>query len=79
MQNTDEHLLKLFHNNLVGMILTNENHIIVDVNDNILQLTEFAKEEMVGKTTPETKIIDYKIATDFSLEFEEHQIFNNAH
>ncbi len=77
MKKADEHFLKLFHNNLVGMILTDEQHIIVDVNSNILQLTEFAREEMIGKTTPETKIISETVVRDFWLEFEQNQILLN--
>ena len=77
MKKADEHFLKLFHNNLVGMILTDEQHIIVDVNNNLLQLTEFAREEMIGKTTPEIKIISEAVVNDFWLEFEQNQILQN--
>ena len=77
MKKADEYFLKLFHNNLVGMILTDEQHIIVDVNNNLLQLTEFVREEMIGKTTPETKIISEAVVNDFWLEFEQNQILQN--
>lgn len=48
--NPDEKFLKVFNNNLVGMILTNEQHIITAMNDHLLTLAELERKEVIGKT-----------------------------
>ncbi|HMK03926.1 MAG TPA: PAS domain S-box protein [Ferruginibacter sp.] len=42
--------MKIFHNNLVGMILTDKDHLITDVNDHLLHLTELERKDTIGKT-----------------------------
>ena len=58
MNTADEKFLKLFHNNLVGMILTDENHRVTDINDHMLRLAELDREETVGKTGFELGLVD---------------------
>lgn len=36
MKEGDDKFLKLSHNNLVGRILTNEDHRVTDINDHLL-------------------------------------------
>lgn len=49
----DEKFLKLFHNNLVGMILTDEDHLITDVNEHFLKLAGENREDLIGKSALE--------------------------
>ena len=53
----DTNFLKIFHNNLVGMILTNENHVITDINNHLLKLAELERKDVIGKTGTELGII----------------------
>jgi len=46
----DSDFLRIFHNNLVGMVLTDEQHLITDINDNLLKLIGLEKEHVLGKT-----------------------------
>jgi PAS domain S-box-containing protein len=50
--------LSIFNNNLVGMILTNEDHIITHINDHLLQLAGLDRKEVIGKTGVELEILD---------------------
>jgi PAS domain S-box-containing protein len=50
MKGTDEKFLKLFHNSLVGMILTDEHHRVTDINDHLLHLTRLKRADAIGKT-----------------------------
>ncbi|MFM6925021.1 MAG: PAS domain S-box protein [Ferruginibacter sp.] len=46
----DSDFLRIFHNNLVGMVLTDEQHLITDINENLLALIGLTKEHVIGKT-----------------------------
>ena len=54
----DSNFLKIFHNNLVGMVLTNEQHLITDINDNVLKLIGLNKENVIGKTALEAGVLN---------------------
>ncbi len=55
---SDEKFLKVFNNNLVGMLLSNEQHIIIDMNDHLLSLAEMHRMEVIGKTGIELGILN---------------------
>lgn len=78
MLNTgDNNFLKLFHNRLVGMIITNEQHIIVDVNDQLLHITEMEREDVMGKTGLELGILDEAfVKGSWQQLLENERIFN---
>ncbi|MBL7696422.1 MAG: PAS domain-containing protein, partial [Ferruginibacter sp.] len=54
----DEKFLKLFHNNLVGMICTDEDHRVTDINDHLLDLIGLERHEALGKTGIELNLLD---------------------
>jgi len=54
----DSNFLKIFHNNLVGMVLTDEQHLITDINDNVLKLIGLSKENVIGKTALNAGILN---------------------
>ncbi len=54
----DEKFLKLFHNNLVGMICTDEEHRVTDINDHLLRLIGLERNQAIGKTGIELKLMD---------------------
>lgn len=54
----DADFYKIFHNNLVGMVLTNEQHLITDINDNVLKLIGLGKENVIGKTALEAGVLN---------------------
>jgi len=58
MNSSNQYFLKMFHNNLVGMILTDEEHVIVDVNDHLLELTDMESTDVIGKTGIELGILN---------------------
>lgn len=60
----DEKFNRIFYNNLVGMILTDHNHIIIDINDHALQLTELERNETIGKTGIDAGIFNEKSLKD---------------
>ncbi len=60
----DEKFNRIFHNNLVGMILTDHNHIIIDINDHALQLAELERNETIGKTGIDAGIFNEKSLKD---------------
>lgn len=49
-QQYDSNFLKIFHNNLVGMVLTDDQHLITDINDQVLTLIGLKKEDVIGRT-----------------------------
>ncbi|MGB4843740.1 MAG: PAS domain S-box protein [Ferruginibacter sp.] len=77
MQNGGRHFLKLFHNNLVGMMITNSKHIIVDINDNLLKLTQMSREDVIGKTALEIHILNKKFVQDTWQELSEKKTIQN--
>ena len=54
----DEKFLKLFHNNLVGMICTDEDHRVTDINDHLLDLIGLERHEALGKTGIELNLLN---------------------
>lgn len=58
LKQSDKNFLKIFHNNLVGMILTNEQHVIIDINEHLLALAGKARKDMIGKTSLEVGLLD---------------------
>ena len=60
----DQNFLKIFHNNLVGMILTNDQYIIVDINDHLLLIIEMQRKDVIGKTALELGIINEQFIKD---------------
>jgi len=54
----DSNFLKIFHNNLVGMVLTDEQHLVTDINDNVLKLIGLSKENVIGKTALDAGILN---------------------
>lgn len=72
MKRNDQPFLKLFHNNLVGMLLTSENHVIVDVNNHLLYLTDLESSEVIGKNLLEIGILDEKYVRDVWQQLEEN-------
>ncbi|HNK29650.1 MAG TPA: PAS domain-containing protein, partial [Ferruginibacter sp.] len=54
----DEKFLKLFHNNLLGMICTDEDHRVTDINDHLLDLIGLERHEAIGKTGLELNLLD---------------------
>lgn len=57
-KNQEDKFLKVFNNNLVGMLLANEQQVIVDMNDHLLSLVGMKREEMIGKTGLELGILN---------------------
>lgn len=53
-----DNFLNIFNNSLVGMILTDEHHIITDINDHLLQLAELERKDVIGKTALELGILN---------------------
>lgn len=58
MKEGDDKFLKLFHNNLVGMILTDQDHRVTDINNHLLQLAGLEREYAIGKTGIELGLMD---------------------
>ena len=77
MQQADEHFLKLFHNNLVGMVLSDEKHLIVDINNTLLEATELNRDDVVGKTALSLNLISEKVIKDNWVEFDTYKILKN--
>jgi PAS domain S-box-containing protein len=73
MKTPDDKFLKIFHNNLVGMILTGEDHIITDVNDHLLQLAEMKRKDVIGKTGLELGLIDERFVKKIWQQFAENR------
>src|SRR4051812_7482509 len=57
MKEADDKFLKIFHNNLIGMLLTDQDHVIIDVNDHMLRLVEFERGAAIGKTVLELGLL----------------------
>src|SRR5436190_22565994 len=53
-----EKFYKIFHNNLVGMILTDKNQVITDINDHLLKLLEMERKDVIGKTGLELGLLN---------------------
>ncbi|HAO45887.1 MAG TPA: PAS domain S-box protein [Ferruginibacter sp.] len=60
----DEKFLKLFHNSLVGMILTDADHRVTDINDHLLELMGLERSETIGKTGSELGLMDPEFVKD---------------
>lgn len=73
MKVEDADFLKIFHNNLVGMIITNEDHIIVDINDHLLNLAELDRKDVIGKTGLELGLLNEEFVKSIWEE-----LFNNV-
>src|SRR5205814_2279388 len=58
MKEGDKKFFKIFDNNLVGMILTDKNQQITDINDHLLELIELVRKEVAGKTALELGLVD---------------------
>jgi len=54
----DSDFLRIFHNNLVGMVLTDEQHLITDINANLLKLIGLTKEHVLGKTALDAGVLN---------------------
>lgn len=51
VSNSELHYRSLFDNSLIGVTVTNESFIFVDVNDAFCKMLEYSREELVGKMT----------------------------
>ena len=69
----NDSFLKIFHNSLVGMILTDDHHIITHVNDHLLQLTELDRQEVIGKTGLELGLLNKAFVKAIWEEIEEKE------
>jgi PAS domain S-box-containing protein len=54
----DSDFLRIFHNNLVGMVLTDEQHLITDINENLLGLIGLEKKHVIGKTALDAGVLN---------------------
>jgi PAS domain S-box-containing protein len=78
MQNNDENnFLRIFQNNLVGMVLADDQHVIVDINKFMLQLTETNREDVIGKTLLHLGILNKEFVRAAWREFEGYEIIQN--
>lgn len=77
MKEADEKFLKLFHNNLVGMILTDGQHRVTDINDHLLQLTGLERENTIGKTGVELGLMNQDFVQSMCRQMgEDRRLFN---
>lgn len=65
----DKDFLKIFNNNLVGMILTGEDHIIKLINDHLLELAELERSDVIGKTGTDLGILNEQFLKSIWEEF----------
>ena len=68
MKEGDEKFFKIFDNNLVGMILTNKNQQITDINDHLLDLIELERKNVLGKTALELGLVDGEFISKMQLK-----------
>ncbi len=73
----DSDFFKIFHNNLVGMALSDENHLIVDINDTLLESSELNRDDIIGKTALSLNLISEKIIQDYWEEYDANKILRN--
>lgn len=73
----DKDFLKIFNNNLVGMLLSGEDNIIKFVNDHLLELAEMERKEVVGKTGYQLGFFSEEFLTSLRLDFETEQKLHN--
>lgn len=71
--NYDSSFLQIFHNNLVGMLLSDEQHIIIDINDHLLNLAQLKREDVIGKTGLELGILNETFIKKIWEEFTLHE------
>lgn len=73
----DKDFLKIFNNNLVGMILTGEDHIIKFINDHLLDLAELERNDVIGKTGFELRLFDDNFLKNIWQDFTTNEkLFN---
>ncbi len=77
MKDNKVHFLELFHNNLMGLILTDEDHIIVDVNEHLLHLTDMESSDVIGKTGMEIGMLNEKFVKDMWQQLTENGRVSN--
>jgi PAS domain S-box-containing protein len=65
----DNNFLRIFNNNLVGMILTNADHVITHINDHLLEMAELERKDVIGKTGIELGIINQEFVKSIWDEF----------
>ena len=73
----DSDFFKIFHNNLVGMALSDENHIIVNINDTLLESAELNRDDVVGRTALSLNLVSEKVIKDNWEEFDANKILRN--
>jgi PAS domain S-box-containing protein len=78
MMEGDEKFLSIFHNNLVGMILTDKDHLITDINDYLLNLAEVKREDVIGKTGVDIGILSPDFAKAMWRYLEEKGSMSNV-
>lgn len=78
MKEADEKFLKLFHNNLVGMILTDDQHRVTDINEHLLQLTGLTRENAIGRTGLELGLMDESFIQQMWQQMSESKRLSNV-
>jgi PAS domain S-box-containing protein len=73
IQDQDTGFLKIFNNSLVGLILTNEDHIIININDHLLELAELDRQDVIGKTGLELGILSEDFVKNTWAEFTKNE------
>ena len=69
----DSSFLKIFNNNMVGMLLSDEQHCITNINDHLLELAEFEREDVIGKTGLELGILNETFVKNIWEEFNNNE------
>jgi PAS domain S-box-containing protein len=73
IKDQDTGFLKIFNNSLVGLILTNEDHIIININDHLLELAELDRQDVIGKTGLELGILSEDFVKNTWEEFTKNE------
>jgi PAS domain S-box-containing protein len=67
---SEDKLSKVFHANPAAILLsTRDSGIVLDANDAFLQLAQFAREEMIGRSSVELGILDASLRETLHAEF----------
>ena len=69
----DSNFLKIFNNNLVGMLLSDEQQIITHVNDHLLELAAFERKDVIGKTGLQLGILNETFVKNIWEEVKENK------
>ena len=59
------------------MALSDENHLIVDINDTLLESGELSRDDVVGKTALSLNLINEKIIQSYWAEYDANKILKN--